>query len=69
MNISTGLFDHGVLQRNRSNQSDALITGMTTGTGDVQARIGKLGRWRMIGRAARGKFSARLRGLPASRTD
>jgi len=45
MNISTGRFDYGVLQRNRSNQSDALITGMTTGTGDVHARIGKLGRW------------------------
>ena len=64
MKISTGLFDHMVLQRDRRNQSDALITGHTTGTGTVQARIGKTGRWRKIGQAAGGIFSARLRGLP-----
>ena len=64
MNILTGLFDHMVLQRNRRNQSDALITGNTTGTGAVLARLGKTGRWRAIGRAARGKFTAQLRGVP-----
>ena len=63
MRISTGLFDHMVLQRNQQNQSDALIAGPTTSSGAVRARIGKTGRWRTIGRATGGKFNARLTGV------
>ena len=64
MRISTGLFDHMVLQRNQRSQSDALITGQTTSSGAVRARIEKIGRWRTVGRATGGKFTARLNGIP-----
>jgi sialate O-acetylesterase len=70
MTILTGLFDHMVLQRNRANCSEALITGRATADGPVLATVGTSGKTRKgfarkrIGRAVRGRFTVTLKGLP-----
>jgi sialate O-acetylesterase len=71
MDIETGLFDYMVLQRSRKDVSDQAVAGRATATGRVEATISAGGRvlrgWarKPVGRAARGRFEARIRGLPA----
>lgn len=71
MRITSGLFDHMVLQRTSGNGCDTTITGAAAANGLVTARVAartgatKGFASRVIGRARRGRFSARLRGLPA----
>ncbi|MDD5679084.1 MAG: sialate O-acetylesterase [Kiritimatiellae bacterium] len=71
MHITSGLFDHMVLQRTSRNICDVTITGTAAADGLVTSRItaragaGKGLASRVIGRARRGQFSARLRGLPS----
>jgi len=68
--IKTGLLDHMVLQRDRKNQSDCTINGTSTDTGPVQLRVTHNGKtvrgfsWKATGKAQRGKFTAKLKGLP-----
>lgn len=70
MNILTGLFDNMVLQRNARGFSDQTLTGETTAEGEVSARVihknkpvrGYKGE--RAGKAAGGKFSASLKGIP-----
>jgi sialate O-acetylesterase len=70
VNITSGLFDHMVLQRSARNVSDADIAGETSAGGKVQARVragSKTVRgfdWKSIGSARDGKFSAKLQGIP-----
>jgi len=71
MIITSGLFESGVLQRTADDVSDAPITGTCKDAGPVLARVTRDGAVvpgfdRVeIGRAEKGKFSARLAGLPA----
>ncbi|MHB9130573.1 MAG: sialate O-acetylesterase [Armatimonadota bacterium] len=71
MKITTGLFDHIVLQRDAQNFSDALITGTCTTDGPVQARVLQDGtpvnglNGQVIGQVKDDAFEARLCGLPA----
>lgn len=62
MNIISGLFNHGVLQRNRLGRSDALVTGRAP-QGDLFWRAFPGGRWIRACRVARGAFRFRLAGL------
>ncbi|NLF84727.1 MAG: sialate O-acetylesterase [Lentisphaerae bacterium] len=70
LTIVSGLFDHMVLQRNRADRSEAAIAGRTSAQGTVLATVRAKGRKlkgfdrRRIGSAARGRFSAVLKGLP-----
>ncbi|MCE9589755.1 MAG: sialate O-acetylesterase [Planctomycetes bacterium] len=70
MHILTGLFDHGVLQRTNRNVSDAPVTGETDASGAVVARVKRGSATvkgfnnKRVGDASRGKFEARLAGLP-----
>jgi sialate O-acetylesterase len=70
MHITTGLFDHMVLQRTPENASNAAISGETAANGPVRAKVTLKGRAlpgfanKTIGNAARGKFTATLAGLP-----
>ncbi|MHB9109786.1 MAG: sialate O-acetylesterase [Armatimonadota bacterium] len=70
MIISSGLFDSGVLQRTAEDVSDALITGKCKASGPVLARVTRDGAvlpgfdGAAIGQAEKGKFTARLAGLP-----
>lgn len=70
MEIISGLFSHMVLQRNQHNCSEAPITGLTSGQGAVCATVKQAGKVirgmakRPIGRAAKGRFQATLKGLP-----
>src|SRR5690242_2925256 len=70
MQIVSGLFDHMVLQRTRSNASDQLITGTSSASGDVKLRVRQNGKslrnldGATIGKSNRGKVEARLRDLP-----
>ena len=69
MKIQTGLFDHMVLQRTARNVSDGEISGKCSVAGTVEARATKSGRtvkgfgWRVIGKAARKRFTGRVKGL------
>lgn len=69
MEIQTGLFEHMVLQRTARNVSDAAISGKCGVAGTVEARVTQSGRavrgfnWRVIGRAARKRFTGRVKGL------
>jgi sialate O-acetylesterase len=71
MHIATGLFDHMVLQRTGRDVSNALITGATSASGPVRAQVRLKNRTvrgfagKTIGKAANGKFTATLAGLPA----
>jgi hypothetical protein len=63
MKIEAGLFDHMVLQRHRSNVSEAWIAGTCESAGQVVVRVA--GRKpQVIGVARRGVFRACLKGLP-----
>ncbi|NQU11088.1 sialate O-acetylesterase [bacterium] len=71
MKIISGLFDGMVLQRTKRGFCDVVIEGNTTGRGRVIARV-TAGRKPVrglagarIGRASRGKVTARLKGIPA----
>ena len=69
MKVQTGLFDHMVLQRTAMNVSDAAISGQCSVAGTVEARVTQSGRavkgfnWRVIGKAARKRFTGRIKGL------
>jgi len=68
--IIKGLFGGMVLQRDRRGVCDGVIAGRTSCVGPVKAMVeGRSGKFRfadrVIGRAARGSFTARLSGLPA----
>ena len=69
MRISRGLFDNVVLQRNRADRCDAELEGRCTGSGALQAKVRLNGQTVRgfgrvnIGRAVRGKFTGRLKGL------
>lgn len=70
MRILTGLFEHGVLQRNARNVSEAVFTGETESAGDLlvtvrrgSATVKGLG-GKKIGKVARGGFEATLAGVP-----
>jgi len=70
MQIEIGLFDHRVLQRNRSNVSEASFAGMCASTGPVTAvvRRGKAivkgFAGAAVGAARCGRFSGWLKGVP-----
>jgi len=70
MKITSGLFESGVLQRTADDVSDAPIAGKCKATGPVLARVTRDGAvvagfdGATIGQAEKGKFSARLAGLP-----
>ena len=70
MEIETGLFTHMVLQRNTRGVCDATITGTAQGSGPVLVRVSgkskKLKQWDgvKVGKAAGGRFTARVTGLP-----
>ena len=69
MQISSGLFDHMVIQRNGRDVSDIAIAGVCASGGTVQVRVRTCGRtvrglnWMKIGQAVGKKFTARLKGL------
>lgn len=72
MKITSGLFEHMVLQRNGKKVSDARIEGTCAAAGEVRATVrGKGGKTiagladAFVGKAMKGKFAARLRGMPA----
>lgn len=70
MQILTGLFAHMVLQRSAGDRSDAVITGLSSVSGDVVARVMRGAKplpgfaARKIGSAGAGRFTARLKGVP-----
>lgn len=68
MQITTGLFDHGVLQRTAKNLSNAPITGSTQATGKLVAVARKgtrpVGKAVVIGKASAGEFTGTLKHLP-----
>jgi sialate O-acetylesterase len=68
VNITSGLMDGQVLQRNAANQGGATLEGTAESSGAVMCRIpaGPAGwkNWRTVGRADRGRWKARLKGLP-----
>lgn len=71
MQIATTLLPHAVLQRNARNVCDAVATGTTHAAGTVRVRVTRGGKPvrgladAVAGRAARGRFTVRLAGLPA----
>ncbi|MCX7805110.1 MAG: sialate O-acetylesterase [Planctomycetota bacterium] len=71
MEITEGLFDNMVLQRNGASVSEAAIHGTCTSEGEVMARVWRRGRIlrgfdsRKVGRARHGRFEGLLKGLPA----
>ncbi|MCC7193259.1 MAG: hypothetical protein IT444_10805 [Phycisphaeraceae bacterium] len=71
MNITAGLLDRIVLQRNNRNVSDAEFSGDTQAAGDVIVRVTKGGKkvkgfdGKVVGKASNGKITGRLTGLPA----
>ncbi|HTL51887.1 MAG TPA: sialate O-acetylesterase [Planctomycetota bacterium] len=71
MEITAGLWAHGVLQRTAKNVSDTTVQGTCAATGTVFVRAVK-GTKKIrgldgvaVGKAAQGGFTARLQGLPA----
>ncbi len=71
MQITSGLFDHIVLQRNRRDVSDAAFGGTASANGSLTATVRKSGRalkgWAdvSLGAVKGKKFQARLKDLPA----
>jgi len=71
MKITEGLLDHIVVQRTRRGMSDATFGGRCSVAGAVVARVRRGGKtvrpfdWTRVGRAERGRFAGRLRGLAA----
>ncbi len=70
MQITSGLFDHMVVQRNAKNLSQADFTGVCAAAGPVRARVCQNGKTvkgfadKAVGAAARGKLAGCLAGLP-----
>lgn len=70
MLISSGLFDHMVLQRGQDDCSDAQIAGASTVDGALQVSVSRDSKpldglaELEVGSVANGKFSIRLQGLP-----
>lgn len=71
MIVEQGLFQHGVLQRTAKNVSDVEVGGACSVAGRVLLRVLK-GTKKLkgfdgvaVGEAAQGRFSARLKGIPA----
>ena len=70
MNIENGLFEHMVLQRNQAGVSDAEFNGVCQAAGVVCARVTSGAKvlkglnWAKVGKAAAGRFAARLKGIP-----
>ena len=70
MDVTTGLFDHMVLQRNAQNVAVVKVRGATDATGEVYAVVRHQGHpfrrkhGRLVGTARGGKFSARLTAIP-----
>ncbi|MBP5301251.1 MAG: sialate O-acetylesterase [Victivallales bacterium] len=70
MKIHIGLFPSIVLPRNHENVSEQLVTGTCRAAGDVTAEVYAEDRkrprmtLRKCGQAARGRFTARLNGIP-----
>ena len=70
MNIENGLFEHMVLQRNQAGVSDGKVTGVCRAAGVVCARVTHGAKvvkglnWAKVGKAAAGRFAARLPGIP-----
>ncbi len=70
MEITEGLFDRMVLQRNKASESEAAFRGICATEGDIVARVEKRGRVvggfasRKVGRAGRGRFEGLLKGVP-----
>lgn len=71
MKITSGLFDHMVLQRNRWNVSEAEFEGECAAAGSLKALVkGKAGalktlQWVTVGKVSpRGRMSGRLAGIP-----
>jgi sialate O-acetylesterase len=71
MEITTGLFEHMVLQRNEKNVTDSLVTGHCALSGDLTLKVTGAGkpakgfaRPVKIGKAANGSFKAALKGIP-----
>lgn len=71
MNITEGLLDRIVLQRNNRNVSEAEFSGDTHAAGDVIVRVTKGGKkvkgfdGKVVGKASNGKIEGKLVGLPA----
>jgi sialate O-acetylesterase len=71
MNLETGLFARMVVQRNRKNVSEAAFTGACAATGPILATVRQGGRavkgfsGVTVGKAARGRMTGCLKGLPA----
>jgi sialate O-acetylesterase len=68
MKIETGLFDHGVLQRDANGYSNATITGTCATAGPVTVSVFRAGETildsAVIGDAENGAFSATLKDVP-----
>lgn len=68
MQIETGLFNSMVIQRDKNDLSDQLITGK--GSGDIIVKVSHKGKSLSgfskykLGRAVKGKFNIKLKGLP-----
>ncbi len=71
MQITQGLFDHMVVQRNKQNKSDADFSGSCSGPGTVLACVRKNGKalkgfsTKRVGSATKRSFTGTLKGVPA----
>ena len=68
MKITSGLMDGQVLQRNKRNMGGAQVEGVAATAGEVACRVhgasGAWKTWRKVGVAAKGRWRARMAGLP-----
>ena len=69
VNVSDGLMDGQVLQRNAINQGCAVVKGSAGASGTVFCRVlagpASLKKWGAAGKAAKGRWRANLKKLPA----
>ncbi len=71
MQITSGLMEGQVLQRNRKNQASAVLCGECAGEGAVEVRVQAKQRplkgwnWKRAGKAVGGRFEVKLAGIPA----
>ncbi len=69
--VTEGLEPYRVYQRGKYNKADLSFKGLAAGNGPIQARILKGRRtvpgfdWKTVGKAAAGKFEAKISGVPA----
>ena len=70
MKLLNGLLDHGVVQRDAANKSDAAFDGECAADGAVVATVKSKGKivagfdGAKVGKAAKGRFSGAIKGLP-----